>query len=208
MDPSGRARSTSGVQGRTRNVPSGTLRRVGFETERERLLQAAVDVVVARGLGVSNRELAAELGTSHRMLDYYFGGRTELVDAVLDRLSARLQGLLAATPAGPEGAVSPASLASIRDEASPIAAVWLEVLLRAKRGEPNYAQTAQRVGQAWNDWLTTTMSIDAPTADALMAVVEGAGILEIIRGPSAAASALERLMALVVEVASNRRESP
>lgn len=51
---------------------------------RDRLLAAAVDHVLAHGLSdLSLRELAAAIGTSHRMLLYHFGSKEGLIVAVI-----------------------------------------------------------------------------------------------------------------------------
>jgi len=65
---------------------------------REEWTEAATDYVLDHGLiGLSLRPLAADLGTSDRMLLYHFGSRDELVAAVLrasnDRSSAYLNAL-------------------------------------------------------------------------------------------------------------------
>ena len=53
-------------------------------TKRDELTEAATDYALAHGLiGLSLRPLAAELGTSDRMLIYHFGTKEELVAAVL-----------------------------------------------------------------------------------------------------------------------------
>jgi AcrR family transcriptional regulator len=53
-------------------------------TPRDRLLAAAVDHVLAHGLSdLSLRELAAAIGTSHRMLLYHFGSKEGLIVAVI-----------------------------------------------------------------------------------------------------------------------------
>jgi AcrR family transcriptional regulator len=51
---------------------------------RAKLLAAAVDHVLAHGLSdLSLRELAAAIGTSHRMLIYHFGSKEGLIVAVI-----------------------------------------------------------------------------------------------------------------------------
>src|SRR5947207_7469691 len=51
---------------------------------RDRLLAAAVDYVVSNGISnLSLRELAAAIGTSHRMLIYHFGSKEGLLVAVI-----------------------------------------------------------------------------------------------------------------------------
>jgi AcrR family transcriptional regulator len=65
---------------------------------REELAQAATDYVLSHGLvGLSLRPLAAEIGTSDRMLLYHFDSKDDLVATVLrvsnDRSVAELHGL-------------------------------------------------------------------------------------------------------------------
>ena len=62
---------------------------------RGKLLNAAIDHIAARGISdLSLRELAAAIGTSHRMLIHHFGSRealwVEVIRAVEDRQRARL----------------------------------------------------------------------------------------------------------------------
>jgi AcrR family transcriptional regulator len=57
---------------------------------RERLLEAAIDYVVGHGLtDLSLRRLAAELGTSHRMLIHHFGSREGLWVAIVREVERR-----------------------------------------------------------------------------------------------------------------------
>ena len=59
-------------------------------TKRDDLTEAATDYALAHGLiGLSLRPLAAELGTSDRMLIYHFGSKDELVAAVLATSNTR-----------------------------------------------------------------------------------------------------------------------
>lgn len=67
---------------------------------RDRLLAAAIDHVATHGVAdLSLRQLAAALGTSHRMLVYHFGSKegllVEVVRAVEDQQRAALAELLA-----------------------------------------------------------------------------------------------------------------
>jgi AcrR family transcriptional regulator len=63
---------------------------------RARLLAAAVDHVLAHGLGdLSLRELAAAIGTSHRMLIYHFGSKEGLIVAVIRTVEDAQRELLA-----------------------------------------------------------------------------------------------------------------
>lgn len=67
--------------------PGHQRRDVRRDTRREALLTAAIEHLAVRGVSdFSLRELAEALGTSHRMLTYYFGSKegllTEIVRAV------------------------------------------------------------------------------------------------------------------------------
>jgi AcrR family transcriptional regulator len=63
---------------------------------RARLLAAAVEYLQAHGLGdLSLRELAAAIGTSHRMLIYHFGSKEGLFVAVVQEADKRQRQLLA-----------------------------------------------------------------------------------------------------------------
>lgn len=56
---------------------------------RDRLLAAALDHILEHGLGdLSLRELAAAIGTSHRMLIYHFGSKEDLIVAVIQTVEA------------------------------------------------------------------------------------------------------------------------
>ena len=59
-------------------------------TPRQQLLDAAIDHVAAHGLtDLSLRGLAAELGTSHRMLSHHFGSKDGLWVAIVQEVERR-----------------------------------------------------------------------------------------------------------------------
>ncbi len=63
---------------------------------RDRLLAAAIDHIAHHGgAGKSLRALAADLGTSHRMLIYHFGSKEGLLTAVAREVEARQRAALA-----------------------------------------------------------------------------------------------------------------
>jgi AcrR family transcriptional regulator len=69
------------------------------KSPRQQLLNAAIEYVAQHGIGdLSLRALAAELGTSHRMLIFHFGSKDklwiEIVQTVEQRQRARLAQLL------------------------------------------------------------------------------------------------------------------
>src|SRR6266849_2269889 len=63
---------------------------------RQQLLERAIGYLTEHGIGdVSLRELAAALGTSHRMLIYHFGSKEGLLVAVVHEAENRQRRLLA-----------------------------------------------------------------------------------------------------------------
>jgi AcrR family transcriptional regulator len=77
-------------------VSSDTGGRRGRGGARARLLGAVVAHASAHGLGdLSLRELAAAIGTSHRMLLYHFGSREGLMVAVVQAVEAGQRAFLA-----------------------------------------------------------------------------------------------------------------
>jgi AcrR family transcriptional regulator len=65
------------------------------EDARSALLTRIVDDVAANGLGArSLRELAASVGSSHRMVLYHFGSREGLVAAIVERVEQSQRDLL------------------------------------------------------------------------------------------------------------------
>ncbi|MFN0089417.1 MAG: TetR/AcrR family transcriptional regulator [Acidimicrobiales bacterium] len=84
----------------------------------EELIDAAAGLLLERGLvDLSLRSMAASLGTSHRMLLYYFDSREALVAAALERLHGRVAAVLdevLADAADPAPNAAPGSFAVTR----------------------------------------------------------------------------------------------
>ncbi len=65
-------------------------------TSRENLLEAAILYIANHGLSdMSLRELASEIGTSHRMIIYHFGSRQGLVAAIVESMERQQRDALA-----------------------------------------------------------------------------------------------------------------
>src|SRR5689334_6617900 len=78
------------------SVPCGTCTMRYMSEARDRLLDAAVEHAAHHGIGdLSLRQLAAALGTSHRMLVYHFGSKEGLLVAVVREVEARQRRFLA-----------------------------------------------------------------------------------------------------------------
>jgi len=60
---------------------------------REELIEQALEYFLAHGVaGLSLRPLAADIGTSPRLLVYHFGSKDGLVTAVMEEVQGRIQG--------------------------------------------------------------------------------------------------------------------
>jgi AcrR family transcriptional regulator len=67
---------------------------------RAALLEAVIESIARHGLGArSLRDLAADAGTSHRMLIHHFGSRDGLLVAIVSEVEARQRRLLQSLPA-------------------------------------------------------------------------------------------------------------
>ena len=81
---------------------------------RQELLDAVVKEVAARGIGDrSLRDVAAAVGTSHRMLLHHFGSRNELLLAIVDEVERRQRALLPELPTESAAAIA-ATWANLR----------------------------------------------------------------------------------------------
>ncbi|MGY1609639.1 MULTISPECIES: TetR/AcrR family transcriptional regulator [unclassified Geodermatophilus] len=166
--------------------------------QRETYLAGAVDHVLREGVAtLSLRPLAAALGTSDRMLLYYFGTRENLLSAVLDEVGRQLQaGLAAALPgdAVPPGRLLPVLWTSLQDSgADAHVRLYLEVSGLAARGRQPFADLARRVAEDWLAWVGPRLDVaDAERAAAaagLLAALDGVLLVHAVAGPERAAAA-------------------
>ncbi len=154
----------------------------GRPGQREQFLDGAVQHVLRDGIGtLSLRPVAAALGTSDRMLLYYFGSRDALLTAILDRVGAILMSGL--TTSQPQGRVQPDRLLAAMwtlaaDPVSePILRLYLEILgLASARREP-FASAAAQVGAEWLGWAQNRVDVEPEcrkdTAAGVLAVFDG-----------------------------------
>ena len=125
---------------------------------RAELAEAATDYALEHGLiGLSLRPLAAELGTSDRMLLYHFAGKDDLVATVLRTSSDRSVAEIAALPpsrdvrpcrAGPVAALSSAEpldrCQRMYVEAAALGLLGPRALRHGGRARPTSAGSARR----------------------------------------------------------------
>jgi AcrR family transcriptional regulator len=176
---------------------------------RERLLAAVLAYVAERGVSdLRLREVAAAVGTSHRMLIYHFGSREGLMVAIVRAVEAAQRAFLAELSADPSVSEADAIRLMWRRLADP--ALWpnerlfFEIYALALQGRPGTAGLLDDVVDAWiepaADWaMRHGRSADDARADARLGVAVMRGLLLdlLATGDRAAVdAAVERFAAL------------
>ncbi len=156
---------------------------------RDALCDRISPIVLAQGLGAfALRGLASQLGTSGRMLLYYFGSKDALVRETLHRINTGLQSRLSGVDAMPP--VTPGKLVTFlleqseKPDMAPVMRLWTEVVSAGARGEAPYDQLASFVVENWIGWLDSRL-LPAwrgnGTAETILALMDGMILLETAR---------------------------
>jgi AcrR family transcriptional regulator len=163
---------------------------------RQELLDAVVEEFAVHGIGDrSLRDLAAAVGTSHRMLLHHFGSRSELLLAIVEEVERRQMALLPEPPAEPAEAIAAMWADLRRPELRPFERLFFECYARGVQGEQPFARMLPGAVDAW-------LADDATTDPALvrlgLAVMRGL-LLDLVgtddgAGVDAAAQAFIELM--------------
>ena len=164
----------------------------------DELLDRVMAVVARQGLGDrSLRDVAAQAGTSHRMLLYHFGSRAGLVAAIVARMEADQVRLLRGLASGAE---SPQQLIRglwdelTRPEVLPFVRLFLETVALMSRG-PRDDLTAPWVDATAG--LAARWGVEADPASSRLGVAVVRGLLvDVLGGGSIedATDALERYL--------------
>lgn len=119
---------------------------------RDRLLDSVIASVERRGLGArSLRDLAADSGTSHRMLLHHFGTRAGLLVAIVAEVETRQGALLNDLPEDPAEAVE-AVWARVSDPGLyPFERLFFECYARGAQGEPPFDALVPGLVDGWLD---------------------------------------------------------
>lgn len=117
---------------------------------RQELLDAVVDAVARGGIGGrSLRDVADEVGTSHRMLLHHFGSRDELLLAIVEEVERRQALALTDLPDDPAGAMA-ATWASVRrPELRAFERLFFECYARAAQGEAPFTRLLPAAVDGW-----------------------------------------------------------
>jgi AcrR family transcriptional regulator len=152
---------------------------------RSRLLDAALDHVAGHGVGdLSLRQLAAALGTSHRMILYHFGSKEGLLVEVVRAMEARQRAVW--TDLDGDDGMSPAELARelwrrLTDPAlAPHERLFFEMYGQALQGRPGTTALLDGIVDSWVEPATeSAVARGMPAADARAHARLG---LAVIRG--------------------------
>ncbi len=155
---------------------------------RAALLAKLADHVLAHGLGsASLRPLAAAVGTSDRMLLYYFPDKAALIGAVLEEVAARMMPLLEryrAPEPMPAMALEARLLPLVGDgRVWPFMQLWLEIASLAARGDPACLYVGEGIARGFLAWTAEQVAAASPAsrehaAIRLLMLVEGAVLLK------------------------------
>jgi AcrR family transcriptional regulator len=176
---------------------------------RDWLLAAAVDYALSHGLSnLSLRELAASIGTSHRMLIYHFGSKEGLLVAVIRSVeAAQREHFGQLMQAQPELAAGDGIRAMWRHftepELAPQERLFFEIYAEALQGRPGTTGLLDDIVDAWIEPVAAYniergMPADEARADARLGVAVVRGLLLDLLATgnrSAVDAALERFIA-------------
>lgn len=158
--------------------------------KRAALTARIADVMLAEGLaGIALRDLAARLGTSDRMLLYYFGDKGALLIAAVGEMASRLDAVLTAHRV--DGRHPPAKVMADTaaflglPELHAFRVVWADILARGGRGEAPFADIARAQIEGAIASLEARLDLDDPaerrrTAAAILACIEGVWLLGMV----------------------------
>ena len=163
---------------------------------RQELLDAVVKECAANGIGDrSLRDVAAAVGTSHRMLLHHFGSRNELLLAIVEEVERRQRALLRELPDEPAAAIAAMWADLRRPELRPFERLFFECYARGVQGEQPFARMLPGAVDAW---LTEDETTDPALVRLGLAVMRGL-LLDLVatddrRGVDAAAKAFADLV--------------
>ena len=174
-----------------------------------RLLEAAIAHIAGRGVSdLSLRELAAAIGTSHRMLIHHFGGRdglwVEVIRAVEERQRAAFAEVVP-EPGATGGDVMRQWWRHISDPSlGPNERLFFELYGQALQGRPGTEELLDGIVDAWVEPLAALVAPGRPRDEARaqarlgVAVVRGL-LLDLLatRDRAAVDAAMERYIAAI-----------
>ncbi|MEY3806756.1 MAG: hypothetical protein RIR69_1568 [Actinomycetota bacterium] len=169
---------------------------MGHKYSRDDMVAAIANVTLRDGVSkLTFRNVAEELGTSDRMVVYYFPAKEDLVLAAVAALSSRMQLLLEEAfgndRRSPDELIESAWPVLKKKNADRIFRVFLELVGLSVSGIGPYDRITHNILDEWADWLAER--VDAPNqperrrlALGVIARVDGLLLLRHALGPDAA----------------------
>jgi AcrR family transcriptional regulator len=171
--------------------------RIPDQGRRRQLLEALFEEFARGGIGDrSLREVAAAVGTSHRMLLHYFGSREDLLIAIVEEAELRQMAVIPDLPTNPADHFAAMWADVSRPDLRRFERLFFECYARAANGEQPFAQMVPGVV---DNWLALTENLAEPAAARLgLAVIRGL-LLDLVAteddaGVDAAAEAFVQLL--------------
>lgn len=182
---------------------------------RERILEAACDLVAAEGIdNVRIARVAMRAGASTALVHHYFSTREELLEQALLHSFEVVADERFADEADGDGARSAsAALAAAIEECLPVPGrlerdwvLWVELWLRAAR-EPQLRPLAASLYRRYHEWLAAVIEsgiesgeFERPAnlevlTDRTMALLDGLGLRALLRDPTMDIEAARRQVA-------------
>ena len=127
---------------------------------RRELLDGLIEEFATGGIGDrSLREVAAAVGTSHRMLLHHFGSREDLLVAIVEEVERRQMRLLGDLPADPAQGFAAMWADLHRPELRQLERLFFECYARAAQGEKPFDRM---LPGAVHGWLSEAEALDNP----------------------------------------------
>lgn len=176
---------------------------MGHRHSKEEILEGALASAFEDGLSqLSFGRVGKRLGTSDRVVVYYFPSKDDLVGEVLFVLGARLQTTLApmfrSKVADGRGLLRAAWPVLARRDADPVFALFFEAAGLATAGREPYRSLVPQLMEGWVVWASEfiegTASRRRSEAEAAIAMIDGLLIMRQLAGPTMADRAARRLM--------------
>ena len=117
---------------------------------RRQLLDALVEEFAAGGIGDrSLRDIAAAVGTSHRMLLHHFGSREDLLIAIVEEAERRQMALVPELPMNPAEGFAAMWADLRRPELRHLERLFFECYARAAQGEKPFTRIIPGAVDGW-----------------------------------------------------------
>jgi AcrR family transcriptional regulator len=144
---------------------------------RRQLLDAVFEEFAAGGVGDrSLREVAAAVGTSHRMLLHHFGSRDSLLVAIVEEAERRQMALVPDLPMNPADGFAAMWADLRRPELRRLERLFFECYARAAQGEKPFTQMVPGAVDGWLRQVEAAAAgvpYDGPMARLGLAVTRG-----------------------------------